>query len=358
MIGPDLYAFRVLRRQYRACRRNKRTTLNALAFEIDAEAKLLELQQALRAHTYRPGLSICFVTDGPKPREVFAAPFRDRVVHHLLVASQERVFEPLFIHDSYACRKGKGTLAASDRLMQFLRRITANGRRPAWALKLDVASFFPSIHKETLFEIIHRRIKDPEILWLTRTILFHDPTTNYRFRSLDRCAARPQTAGYPIPAQKSLFGKENERGLAPLGGCMDEPSLARSRVRAQGLGDPRALAVAADRQSPPVPGPVCPARPPCWRRLPDLLPRRAVRRVLRAPAPEGGGGPGSQTRLPSPSGLRARGGIPVTPGHRLQAPGTPSRVAGRGGPTGAVGVQAGVPAADSRCGSPASPWTP
>ena len=216
MIGPDLSSFRALWRQYRACRRNKRNTLNALAFEIDAEAKLLALQQELRDHTYHPGRSICFVTEGRKPREVFAADFRDRVVHHLLVAYQERIFEPLFIHDSYACRAGKGTLAASDRLMQFLRQVTVNGRRPAWALKLDVASFFPSIHKQTLFEIIARRIKNPEVLWLTRTILFHDPTTNYRFRSLDRRASEPGTAGYPIPARKSLFGKANECGL-PIG---------------------------------------------------------------------------------------------------------------------------------------------
>jgi len=168
VIGPDLYSFRALWRQYRNCRRNKRNTFNALAFEVDAEAKLLVLQQELRPHSYRPGRSICFITAGPKPREVFAADFRDRVVHHLLVAYQERIFEPLFIHDSYACRRGKGTFAASDRLMAFLRRVTANGRRGAWALKLDVASFFPSIHKATLYEILARQINDPEIRWLTQ----------------------------------------------------------------------------------------------------------------------------------------------------------------------------------------------
>ena len=86
MIDPDLYAFPALWRHYRQCRRNKRNTRNALAFEINAEANLLALQQELRAHTYRPGRSICFITDGPKPREVFAADFRDRVVHHLLVS--------------------------------------------------------------------------------------------------------------------------------------------------------------------------------------------------------------------------------------------------------------------------------
>ena len=96
VIGPDLFPFRALWRQYRGCRRNKRNTHSALAFEVGAEAKLLVLQQELRDHTYRPGRSICFVTGGPKPREVFAADFRDRIVHHVLAARQERVFERFF----------------------------------------------------------------------------------------------------------------------------------------------------------------------------------------------------------------------------------------------------------------------
>ena len=76
MTGPDPYSFQALWRHYRTCRQSKRATTNALAFEIDAEAGLLALQAELRAHTYRPGPSICFITGGPKPREVFAAGFR------------------------------------------------------------------------------------------------------------------------------------------------------------------------------------------------------------------------------------------------------------------------------------------
>jgi RNA-directed DNA polymerase len=91
-----LYSFERLWRAYRECRR-KRNTLNAVAFEVDAEAGLLELQRKLLDHSYRPGPSICFVTDGPKPREVFAADFRDRIVHHLLVGQLEPRFEPRFI---------------------------------------------------------------------------------------------------------------------------------------------------------------------------------------------------------------------------------------------------------------------
>lgn len=216
MNGPDLYSFRALWRHYRQCRRNKRNTINALAFEANAEASLLALQEELRDHSYKPGRSVCFITDGPKPREVFAADFRDRVVHHLLVSHQERVFEPIFIHDSYACRKNKGTLAASDRLVTFLRQATANGRRPAWALKLDVASFFPSIDKQTLFAVLTRKIMHAELLWLTRTLLFHDPTTDYYFRSLIKGAPAPESPHYPIPPHKSLFRTSNERGL-PIG---------------------------------------------------------------------------------------------------------------------------------------------
>jgi RNA-directed DNA polymerase len=213
---PDFYSFADLWHQYRACRSNKRNTVNALAFELDAETNLLELQRELRDHSYRPGPSICFITDGPKPREVFAADFRDRVVHHLLVAAQERVFERRFIHDSYACRVGKGTLAASNRLMQFLRGVTANGRRGAWALKLDVADYFPSIHKRTLYETIARAVRDPELLWLTRVLLLHDPTADYHFRSRRGRTAAPGDEQYPVPKRKSLFGKENLRGL-PIG---------------------------------------------------------------------------------------------------------------------------------------------
>jgi len=231
-MAPDLYSFRELWRQYRACRRNKRVTRNALAFEADAEANLLALQRELREHTWRPGTSICFVTDGPKPREVFAADFRDRIVHHLLVSRLEPTFERGFIHDSFACRKGKGTLAGSDRLMAMLRRVTANGRRPAWALRLDVASFFPSIHKRTLYRIIRRRVRDPELRWLTRVILFHDPTRDYRFNAVGprrpglrgggaetrrgRFRPSPTSGRYPIPARKSLFHGGNRRGL-PIG---------------------------------------------------------------------------------------------------------------------------------------------
>ena len=104
----SLFSLENLYRQYIACRRNKRNTINALRFEARQELNLLALREALADRSYEPGRSVCFFVQRPKLREVFAADFRDRVVHHVLVNHLERLWEPVFIHDSYACRKGKG----------------------------------------------------------------------------------------------------------------------------------------------------------------------------------------------------------------------------------------------------------
>ncbi|MFH1562576.1 MAG: hypothetical protein ABIF11_04045 [Nitrospirota bacterium] len=68
---------------YFNCRSNKRNTINALSFEIDYENNLIQLCEEINNSTYQPGKSIAFIVDKPVKREIFAADFRDRVVHHL-----------------------------------------------------------------------------------------------------------------------------------------------------------------------------------------------------------------------------------------------------------------------------------
>ena len=70
---------------YLECRRNKRRTTNALAFEVDFEQKLIELWKDVNNGTYMPGRSIAFIVTEPVQREVFAADFRDRIIHHLII---------------------------------------------------------------------------------------------------------------------------------------------------------------------------------------------------------------------------------------------------------------------------------
>ena len=95
MIALDV-SLENLYRQYVRCRRNKRNTVNALRFEMDQEKNLIYLQETLVNRSCRPGRSVCFFATRPKLREIFAADFRDRVVHHLLVDYLERIWEPIF----------------------------------------------------------------------------------------------------------------------------------------------------------------------------------------------------------------------------------------------------------------------
>ena len=114
---------------YFNCRANKRNTLNALAFEVDYEARLLQLQSEINGGTYQPGKSIAFIVNKPVKREIFAADFRDRVVHHLVINKLNPLFEKSFIFDSYACRVGKGTHLGIKRVNRFIRQCSQNYTR-------------------------------------------------------------------------------------------------------------------------------------------------------------------------------------------------------------------------------------
>ena len=107
-------------------------------FFFDLERELSGCTRNSPAKTYRPGPYRTFTIYEGKTRQISAAPFRDRVVHHALTGVLEPIFERSFIFDSYACRKGKGTHAAVDRCQQFARRLPLRpqGRRPQ-VLPLD-----------------------------------------------------------------------------------------------------------------------------------------------------------------------------------------------------------------------------
>lgn len=196
-------------RQYLLCRKNKRNTINALRFEVRQEKELLKLCSELSCRTYRPGRSVCFFSEKPKLREIFAADFRDRIVHHILVDYLESIYEPVFIHDSYACRKGKGIHKGVARLRTFIRRVTANGSRRAWYLQLDIKNYFMSINKEILFSLVRKKCPNEEALWLAELLIFHDCTNNPVMRGDGRLALR-------IPPHKTLFHAPKGKGL-PIG---------------------------------------------------------------------------------------------------------------------------------------------
>ncbi len=204
-----MFSFRSLFEAWLACRKRKRNTANALKFEADLLENLRTLSETLTDGSYRPSRSVCFVTCAPKLREIFAADFRDRVVHHLLVPRLEAIFEPKFIHDSYACRLDKGTHAAVRRLQSFMNTVSRSGRRPAWFMQLDIRSFFMSIDRALLLAMIERHVTDADTLALARVIIKSDCTEKYAYKGAPGLLEQ-------IPPHKSLFQVPSGKGL-PIG---------------------------------------------------------------------------------------------------------------------------------------------
>jgi RNA-directed DNA polymerase len=207
--GHADFSFSDLAQAYFDCREHKRNTRSALVFEQNLEHNLFRLWDDLQSGTYRPGPSICFVITRPKPREVWAANFRDRIAHHLLYNRIAPRFHRSFIADSCACIPGRGTLYAAKRLEAKVRSVTQNWSRPAFYLKCDLANFFVSIDKRVVRGLLGAKVTEPWWLELAETILFHDPREKVDLRGhRDRLAL--------VPAHKSLFNQVAGKGL-PIG---------------------------------------------------------------------------------------------------------------------------------------------
>lgn len=201
---------------YYECRKNKRRTINQLAFEADYESNCVDLCRELNDDTYEIGRSITFVVTRPKLREVFAADFRDRVVHHIIIRRIGHLFEEVFIDDNYNCRKGKGTLYGVMRMKDKIRQCSENYTRDCWVGKFDMQGFFMSIHKPTLWAMLEKFMKEQldegEFQLLSRVVrrvVMHRPEQNCYRKSPDWMWNR-------IPANKSLFTCGEDYGL-PIG---------------------------------------------------------------------------------------------------------------------------------------------
>jgi retron-type reverse transcriptase len=203
------FSFTELTQAYFDCRRNKRNKHTALAFELHLERNLRDLYDELVDGSYQPGLSITFNISRPKPREVWAAAFRDRVVQHLLYNKVSPRFHASFIADSCACIPERGTLYGAERLEAKVRSITQNWSKPTFYLKLDLANFFVSINKNIVRNLLAKKITEPWWMELAETILFHDPRTNYEFHG------DPSKLN-KVPAHKRLLNQTSNYGL-PIG---------------------------------------------------------------------------------------------------------------------------------------------
>lgn len=212
---------------YYDARRHKRNTRNQLRFEVNLEENLVNLRDELYERTYKVGRSTCFIIKDPVKREIFAADFRDRVVHHLVYNYIMPIFERTFINDSYSCRKGKGTLYGVKRLEHHVRSCTHNYTYMAYALKMDIQGYFMNINRKHLLKNVTEdmmkyslRKSDTGQRWgekldygliffLLEEIILTDPTVN--------CIIKGKKSDWNgLPDNKSLFKTHPDCGL-PIG---------------------------------------------------------------------------------------------------------------------------------------------
>lgn len=194
---------------YLDCRKRKRSTRSCAKFEANEMTNIYQLWEDLNNGTYTIGYSITFCVTRPKIREVFAADFRDRIVHHLLIRRLEPLFESAFIDDSYNCRKGKGTDYGVKRALQLSKQY-----KDGWVLICDLHGFFMSIDKELLAENLEEFLRAnyirndvEEVIKLTKLLVLHKPQT--------KCIKRGNLSLWDkLDKNKSLFTNNQKCGLA------------------------------------------------------------------------------------------------------------------------------------------------
>jgi len=205
-----LFLYQKLLEAYRLCVRGK-PSLKSTDWHWRVEKELARLAFDLNNRRYKPGLSSIFVVKTPKPREVIAANIRDRVVHRLVYEYMSPYWEKRFLPFSFACRKGKGPLAAVKDAEDVIRRHSHATSLPLFALKVDVSRFFPSLCHEVLLSTLHAHLENDFFRWLVEVIVRHRPTDPGHYR-LDS----PRSDWRLIEPEKSLFRVQRTKGL-PIG---------------------------------------------------------------------------------------------------------------------------------------------
>jgi hypothetical protein len=211
---------------YMDCRRHKRNKRSAVGYELRYELNNVELWRDLNERTYRPRTSLAFCVRWPKVREVFAADFRDRIVHHLFIGRFMGDIERKLTDSAHACRKGKGTLYGARQVARAFGRYieprrsrgTHDGEDDGgWYAKCDVQGFFMSIDKEILMKLVRDVVVNSESipaedrewwLWLAELLVMHKPEED--------CKRQGDLGLWnALSKEKSLF-HSNGKGL-PIG---------------------------------------------------------------------------------------------------------------------------------------------
>ena len=137
--------------------KGKRSQADIIAYQEGAESQLAQMRKGLLSGEFALGGYRQFKVYEPKERVITVAPFEQRVLYHAIMRVCGPVFERQLIERTYACRKGKGQIAALGAAERF-------GRTYGYFLKLDIRKYFDSIDHAVLKARLRRLFKDAALL--------------------------------------------------------------------------------------------------------------------------------------------------------------------------------------------------
>ncbi|MDO4612342.1 MAG: RNA-directed DNA polymerase [Candidatus Saccharibacteria bacterium] len=192
---------------HREARKNKYKTVDEHKFELNAPENINNLCEEILTRHYKPSRGIAFIVSEPKHREIVAASYRDRVIHHFVCAICDVWIERHLINDSYSCRKEKGTLYGQRRLQHFMNKVKTETGEEAFVGKFDIRRYFVKLDRKKIFaraiwaldqQFHHTNRPDQEngilcrpehreflfslLKFLWHQIIFDDPMDGIKFR--------------------------------------------------------------------------------------------------------------------------------------------------------------------------------
>lgn len=134
----------------------------------DPEKYFQEIQESLVNHSFSTSPYATKRIYEPKERLIYKLPYYpDRIVHHAVMNVIQPIWDKIFIYDLYSAVPGKGLHRGSYRLRQFLK----DTNNTQYCLKFDIQKYYPSVVHEILFDLIKRKIKCSDTLWLLQEII-------------------------------------------------------------------------------------------------------------------------------------------------------------------------------------------
>ena len=149
-------------------RKGKSSQYGIILHDKNKKENIQKLHELLINKEYRTSEYTTFKIFEPKERDIFRLPYYpDRITHHAVMNVLEGIFVSVFTADTFSCIKGRGIHAAANAVKCALK--DNSGTR--YCLKIDIKKFYPSVDHEILKQLLRRKFKDQDLLWLLDEII-------------------------------------------------------------------------------------------------------------------------------------------------------------------------------------------